>query len=107
MFKQKIEEISPSLRYCAYNIGDDSVVSLGDLRTGGSEGLEGLIQEAKKQQAVMWERGMVSVGTLSRDWKHKSVRSGFVAANYPLATWLSLAQLTWTCISFKVFRQAV
>jgi len=72
LFKQKIEEITPSLRYCAYNIGDASVASLSDLRTGGSEGLEGLIQEARKQQAatlqdVDWRGRKMAV-------KHEKVR---------------------------------
>jgi len=73
LFKQKIEEITPSLRYCAYNIGDASVSSLSDLRTGGGGGdLEGLIQEARKQQAatlqdVDWRGRKMAV-------KHEKVR---------------------------------
>lgn len=72
LFKQKIEEITPSLRYCAYNIGDASVASLSDLRTGGTEGLEGLMQEARKQQAatlqdVDWRGRKMAV-------KHEKVR---------------------------------
>lgn len=34
-YKQRVEEIAPSLRYCAYNIGDEKAVNLLELRSQG------------------------------------------------------------------------
>jgi len=54
LFKQKMDEITPSLRYCAYNIGDTS--AKGDLLSmrGGKAGMEldALISQTREQQAA-------------------------------------------------------
>uniref|UniRef100_A0A803TFP7 Signal recognition particle subunit SRP68 n=1 Tax=Anolis carolinensis TaxID=28377 RepID=A0A803TFP7_ANOCA len=42
LYNQRVEEISPNIRYCAYNIGDQSAISelmQMRLRSGGTEGL--------------------------------------------------------------------
>ncbi|KAJ8941467.1 hypothetical protein NQ318_015946 [Aromia moschata] len=41
-YKQRVEEIAPSLRYCAYNIGDEKAVDLLELRSQGIKILENL-----------------------------------------------------------------
>lgn len=54
LFKQKMDEITPSLRYCAYNIGDISAKEdLLSMRggTGGGE-LDALISQTREQQAA-------------------------------------------------------
>jgi len=54
LFRQKMEEITPSLRYCAYNIGDTSAKEdLLSMRggTGGME-LDTLISQTREQQAA-------------------------------------------------------
>jgi len=54
LFKLKMEEITPSLRYCAYNIGDTT--AKGDLLSmrGGTAGneLDALISQTREQQAA-------------------------------------------------------
>ncbi|KAH6942089.1 hypothetical protein HPB50_000664 [Hyalomma asiaticum] len=55
-WKQRVDELSPSLRYCAYNIGDETAIS--DLKrmrlqgnvTMGTE-LDHLIEQAREKQA--------------------------------------------------------
>lgn len=34
-YRQRIEELGPNLRYCAYNIGEDTGVNLSELRAQG------------------------------------------------------------------------
>lgn len=47
-YKQRVEEIAPSLRYCAYNIGDEKAVDLLELRSQGVlENLDELISQNK------------------------------------------------------------
>ncbi|KAM5136069.1 signal recognition particle subunit SRP68 [Mantella aurantiaca] len=60
LYNQRVEEISPNIRYCAYNIGDktamDELMQMR-LRTGGAEGLlaeklETLISQTRAKQAA-------------------------------------------------------
>lgn len=75
LFRQKMEEITPSLRYCSYNIGDASRADLIALRGkgGGGQGdLESLISQTREQQAttlqdVEWKGRKMAV-------KHEKVR---------------------------------
>jgi len=74
LFRQKMEEITPSLRFCAYNIGDASRQDLMALRDGGSGGadLDNLISQTREQQAatlqdVEWRGRKMAV-------KHEKVR---------------------------------
>jgi len=56
-YKQRIEELAPSLRYCAYNIGEDKDINLPELRTLGI--LENfdkfVLQSSEKTTAVLHE----------------------------------------------------
>ncbi|XP_053565195.1 signal recognition particle subunit SRP68 [Bombina bombina] len=60
LYNQRVEEISPNIRYCAYNIGDQSAMNelmQMRLRTGGTEGLlaeklEALITQTRAKQAA-------------------------------------------------------
>lgn len=53
-YKQRVEEIAPSLRYCAYNIGDDKAVDLLELRSQGIlENFETLVAQTKEKTAVV------------------------------------------------------
>ncbi|KAF5285524.1 hypothetical protein FQR65_LT13222 [Abscondita terminalis] len=56
-YKQRIEELTPSLRYCAYNVGDEQGINLPELRTLGI--LENfdkfLLQSSEKTAAVLHE----------------------------------------------------
>ncbi|XP_057670042.1 signal recognition particle subunit SRP68 [Diorhabda carinulata] len=56
-YKQRVEEISPSLRYCAYNIGDEKAVDLLELRTQGVlENFDALVSQNKeKTEDVLYE----------------------------------------------------
>lgn len=60
-YKQRVDEISPSLRYCAYNIGDEKVVNILELRGQGLlETLDTLTLQAKEKRAeeimeVKWQ----------------------------------------------------
>lgn len=60
-YKQRVEEISPSLRYCAYNIGDEKVVDILELRSQGLlDTLDTLTSQAKEKRAeeimeVKWQ----------------------------------------------------
>lgn len=54
IFRQKMDEIAPSLRFCAYNIGDASrqdLMALRDAGQGGSD-LSSLISQTREQQAA-------------------------------------------------------
>ncbi|KAJ2945925.1 hypothetical protein O0L34_g4840 [Tuta absoluta] len=68
VYKQKVEELKPSLRYCAYNIGDQSAA--GDLVAmrgqGLIENLDTLMAQAKESRSgamseVSWRGRRVSV----------------------------------------------
>lgn len=54
LFRNKMEEITPSLRYCAYNIGDTSAKEDLLSMRGGSGGVEldSLISQTREQQAA-------------------------------------------------------
>jgi len=54
LFRQKMEEITPSLRYCAYNIGDTSAKEDLLSMRGGATGMEldTLISQTREQQAA-------------------------------------------------------
>lgn len=53
-YKQRVEEIAPSLRYCAYNIGDENAVDLLELRSQGIlENFETLVAQTKEKTAVV------------------------------------------------------
>lgn len=53
-YKQRVEEISPSLRYCAYNIGDDKAVDLLELRSQGVlENFDTLVAQTKQKTAAV------------------------------------------------------
>ncbi|CAK1547076.1 unnamed protein product [Leptosia nina] len=68
VYKQKVEELNPSLRYCAYNIGDESAA--GDLVAmrgqGLIENLDSLMAQAKESRSgimheVEWRGRRVTV----------------------------------------------
>ncbi|XP_050670790.1 signal recognition particle subunit SRP68 [Leptidea sinapis] len=68
VYKQKVEELKPSLRYCAYNIGDESAA--GDLVAmrgqGLIENLDTLMAQAKESRSgvmheVEWRGRRVTV----------------------------------------------
>lgn len=67
IYKVKIDELSPSLRYCAYNIGDNA--SMGDLlemRGQGLDNLGALVAQTKTEQtdafqATEWRGRKVTV----------------------------------------------
>jgi len=72
LFRQKMDEITPSLRYCSYNIGDASRADLIALRGKGGADLESLISQTREQQAatlqdVEWKGRKMAV-------KHEKVR---------------------------------
>lgn len=51
-YKQRIDEISPSLRYCAYNIGDEKAINILELRSQGLlENINSLAMQAKEKRA--------------------------------------------------------
>lgn len=51
-YRQRVEEIAPSLRFCAYNIGDEKAVDLLELRSQGVlENFETLISQTKEETA--------------------------------------------------------
>ena len=54
LFKQKMDEITPSLRYCAYNIGDTSAKEDLMSMRGGAAGMEldSLISQTREEQAA-------------------------------------------------------
>ncbi|KAI4456971.1 signal recognition particle 68 kda protein [Holotrichia oblita] len=59
-YRQKVDEIAPSLRYCAYNIGEDKAVDLLELRSQGIlENFEALVAQKKEKtttilQEIKW-----------------------------------------------------
>ncbi|KAM8947064.1 signal recognition particle subunit SRP68 [Pelodytes ibericus] len=74
LYNQRVEEISPNIRYCAYNIGDKTAMNelmQMRLRSGGTEGLlaeklEALISQTRAKQAatmseVEWRGRIVPV----------------------------------------------
>jgi len=74
LFRQKMDEITPSLRYCSYNIGDASRADLIALRgEGGPAGdLDSLISQTREEQAatlqdIEWRGRKMAV-------KHEKVR---------------------------------
>jgi len=76
LFRQKMDDITPSLRYCAYNIGDVSQAEMLALRGGAGGGQAGeldvLISKTREQQAatlqdVEWRGRKMAV-------KHEKVR---------------------------------
>lgn len=53
-YKQRIDEIAPSLRYCAYNIGDEKAVDLLELRSQGVlENFDALVLQTKDKTAAV------------------------------------------------------
>ncbi|CAH2012520.1 unnamed protein product [Acanthoscelides obtectus] len=53
-YKQRVEEIAPSLRYCAYNIGDEKAVDLLELRSQGVlETFDALVSQTKEKTAAV------------------------------------------------------
>lgn len=53
-YKQRIDEITPSLRYCAYNIGDEKAVDLLELRSQGVlENLDAMVLQTKDKTAAV------------------------------------------------------
>lgn len=68
LYKQKVEELKPNLRYCAYNIGDSSAQEdLLKMRSqGGKTELDALIAQTREKQAsslleVTWRGRTVPV----------------------------------------------
>lgn len=53
-YKQRIEELKPNLRYCAYNIGEDKGVNLSELRAEGIlENFDKFINQTAEQTAAI------------------------------------------------------
>ncbi|KAJ8964866.1 hypothetical protein NQ317_006451 [Molorchus minor] len=53
-YRQRVEEIAPSLRYCAYNIGDDKAIDLLELRSQGVlENFDALVSQTKEKTAAV------------------------------------------------------
>lgn len=53
-YKQRVEEITPSLRYCAYNIGDEKAVDLLELRSQGIlDNFDTLVAQTKEKMAAV------------------------------------------------------
>lgn len=54
LYKQRVEELNPNLRYCAYNIGDSSAQQdLLNMRSkGGKSELDALIAQTREKQAA-------------------------------------------------------
>nr|CAD7447678.1 unnamed protein product [Timema bartmani] len=69
LYKQRVEELSPSLRYCAYNIGDDS--SIDDLLELRSHGQGDLLANLDTLMAQTRERGTEVVSEV--EWRGRSV----------------------------------
>ncbi|KAH0629516.1 hypothetical protein JD844_011621 [Phrynosoma platyrhinos] len=72
LYNQRVEEISPNIRYCAYNIGDQSAISelmQMRLRSGGSEGLV-----AEKLEALITQTRAKQAATMSEvEWRGRTV----------------------------------
>ncbi|XP_077526149.1 signal recognition particle 68 [Haemaphysalis longicornis] len=83
LYQQRVDELSPSLRYCAYNIGDETAISdLKRMRVQGNVSmateLDHLIEQAREKQAsslseVTWLGRTVAV-------RHEKVRLLLLAA---------------------------
>lgn len=53
IYKQRMADIVPSLRFCAYNSGDDMAKQdLLNMRAGGGLGVEELINQTREEQAA-------------------------------------------------------
>ena len=53
IYKQRMADIVPSLRFCAYNSGDDMAKQdLLNMRAGGGMGVEELINQTREEQAA-------------------------------------------------------
>lgn len=51
-YRHRVDELAPSLRYCAYNIGDEKAVNLLELRGQGLiENLDSLMVQAKEKRS--------------------------------------------------------
>nr|CAG4640797.1 EOG090X04NF [Eulimnadia texana] len=67
VYRQKVEELNPNLRYCAYNIGDRSAQEdLVKMRGQGKPELDTLIAQTREKQAaslleVTWRKRSVPV----------------------------------------------
>ncbi|KAG8446162.1 hypothetical protein GDO86_013856 [Hymenochirus boettgeri] len=72
LYNQRVDEISPNIRYCAYNIGDktamDELMQMR-LRTGGTEGML-----AEKLEALITQTRAKQAATMSEvEWRGRSV----------------------------------
>lgn len=83
-YKHMIEELSPNIRYCAYNIGDQSAINdLMHLRTSGRQDLligdklDSLIVQAKAKKAASMSE--IKWKSYSLPIKHDKVRVFFIA----------------------------
>jgi signal recognition particle subunit SRP68 len=53
LYKQRVEELNPNLRYCAYNIGDSTAQQdLLNMRSSGKSELDALIAQTREKQAA-------------------------------------------------------
>ncbi|XP_068269577.1 signal recognition particle subunit SRP68 isoform X2 [Nyctibius grandis] len=72
LYNQRVEEISPNIRYCAYNIGDESAMNelmQMRLRSGGTEGLL-----AEKLEALITQTRAKQAATMSEvEWRGRTV----------------------------------
>ncbi|MEE6518674.1 hypothetical protein FKM82_029803, partial [Ascaphus truei] len=72
LYNQRVDEISPNIRYCAYNIGDQSAISelmQMRLRSGGTEGLL-----AEKLETLITQTRAKQAATMSEvEWRGRSV----------------------------------
>uniref|UniRef100_A0A2I3HUA4 Signal recognition particle subunit SRP68 n=1 Tax=Nomascus leucogenys TaxID=61853 RepID=A0A2I3HUA4_NOMLE len=72
LYNQRVEEISPNIRYCAYNIGDQSAINelmQMRLRSGGTEGLL-----AEKLEALITQTRAKQAATMSEvEWRGRTV----------------------------------
>ncbi|XP_066237358.1 signal recognition particle subunit SRP68 isoform X2 [Saccopteryx leptura] len=72
LYHQRVEEISPNIRYCAYNIGDQSAINelmQMRLRSGGTEGLL-----AEKLEALITQTRAKQAATMSEvEWRGRTV----------------------------------
>ncbi|RLV99340.1 hypothetical protein DV515_00009976 [Chloebia gouldiae] len=72
LYNQRVEEISPNIRYCAYNIGDQSAMNelmQMRLRSGGTEGLL-----AEKLEALITQTRAKQAATMSEvEWRGRTV----------------------------------
>ncbi|TWW59798.1 Signal recognition particle subunit SRP68 [Takifugu flavidus] len=74
LYRQRVEEISPNIRYCAYNIGDQNAINdLMQMRlTGGGGGMMAEKLERPGKERVCWSHSAVR-------WTPGHVRQGLVA----------------------------